>query len=53
MDGLDVVGSSGKIAIDRNAILSEGSNGTCVYKGTFEKTVPAAIKRMVYIKTPT
>ena len=48
---MDVVGSSKKIAIDRNAILGEGSNGTCVYKGTFEKTVPVAVKRMIYIRT--
>ena len=48
---MDIVGSSEKIAIDRNAILGEGSNGTCVYEGTFEKTVPVAVKRMVYIRT--
>ena len=48
---MDVVGSSKKIAIDRNSILGEGSNGTCVYKGTFEKTVPVAVKRMIYVKT--
>ena len=48
---MDVVGCSKKIAIDRDAILGEGSNGTCVYKGTFEKTVSVAVKRMIYIKT--
>ena len=48
---MDVVGSSKKISIDRNSILGEGSNGTCVYKGTFEKTVPVAVKRMIYIRT--
>ena len=48
---MDAVGNSGKVAINRNGILGEGSNGTCVYKGTFEKTVPVAVKRMVYFAT--
>ena len=45
---METVGNSQKLKFSRRDVLGEGSNGTCVYKGWFEGSLPVAIKRMIY-----
>ena len=43
--GLKPIGSSGHLSMDEGALLGCGSNGTMVFKGSWDST-PCAVKRM-------
>jgi hypothetical protein len=43
--GMKAIGNSGHLSMDEGALLGYGSNGTMVFKGTWDST-PCAVKRM-------
>lgn len=43
--GLKAIGSTGHLSMDESALLGYGSNGTMVFKGSWDGT-PCAVKRM-------